>query len=710
MRLCRAVLHFKAVLDSDGSARAAGLVPLSTALELYFSTHFPAAVCFSRILGFYASVVAYQGIPVCRAVARFLHLLPGEDLSAEALRLWISLSVELAAREGSGGARCADLAVLHPEEFGGAPGVRRGAVGARRRSWLGGGGGPGPVLAAPGVAGAVVRDRLRAQGASAPLVPSDAFAEVVSEQLAGGRLPPADVGSLLFSLLGGGGGEPADAASHEKAGPLRVVWREDAHGVGELLPSQSPSRAGRAADATATSSGTVDFVAVEEGLLAVVDAWSAAEGRAHAALRAVLSLGGAAELAPRYDDDPSGTAESTDLGAAAASHDANVDETSRAPPAPAPLQAPPASPLQDRLPCAAGSFLATLQGATGLVALRSVGARDACNASSALVLHDARDPSALSPLLQRLVAGCSDALGGGLTQVLEPVALLLQRVWRLGLLFVSYDTRRSGLLPPWTFSVIVAASGLYDDDSATGGAAAVHKGLSRVLQQFAADPGPLSASAVFTGAIDRSSSGRVDVARYLHGPPAPTAAAAAAPTLASTAPTPPPVAIGARTVPIVTAETRIRGGGQTLSLSSTSQKVNVRDDEEGSSLPWATQLLRALPASPNGRPLRPREGAHRIRLITEDNVAVDYARFWAVLYGLVVEVRRGLGGGGGVCVCGGGGGWGAFLHCCENGYPLAWRLHAGSCRRASRANTHPTKLCRRRAAESKFRSRSGICC
>lgn len=648
VRLCRAILYFKTVLDSDGSARDAGHVPLSTALELYFSTHFPAAVCYQRMLGFYASVVSYQGIAVCRAVARFLHLLPGQDLSAESLRVWLALSVELAAREGSGGARCADLSMLYAEEFSGyTPAATNGA---RRRSWVGGGGGAGPLHAAPGVAGAVVRDRLRAQGSSAPLVSADAFAEAVSEQLSGGRLPPRALGGLLLDLLGGGGEGGGDAAT---AAALRVVWREGSgRGGGSLLPPPG-SRA---------SPGEHDFVAVEEGLLAVVDAWAAAEERAHVALRAVLGLGGAGALAPGYS---SGGHAGTTASAGAAP----------ATPAAPPGEPPSLTPAQVRLPCMAGSVLAALQSTAGVVALQAIGGRDACNVTAALAVHEAfaapsaaasRDPAAaLSPLLrvfitgERRDGGAFD--GGGAERASQSVrtlprlasaALLLQRVWRLGSVLVSYDTRRCGLLPPWTVAAILAASGLYDGRSA----AAMHGGLSRAFRSFAVEPGPQAVSSVFSETLSADARGRVDVARYLHEPPseappeAPSAAShlarggAGSPTWGQRSPSPIINTVG---------HLLLQGGGRPDGAEPASPPQLAERSRPGrespggtsphhlgaaaAAIPWAAQVLRAAPL-PSSSSRAHGGGAGASSLISDDSAAFDYARFWAVLYGLIVEV------------------------------------------------------------------------
>ena len=652
VRLCRAILYFKTVLDSDGSARDAGHVPLSTALELYFSTHFPAAVCYQRMLGFYASVVSYQGIAVCRAVARFLHLLPGQDLSAESLRVWLALSVELAAREGSGGARCADLCVLHPEEFSGY--TPAATSGARRRSWIGGGGGVGPLHAAPGVAGAVVRDRLRAQGSSAPLVSADAFAEAVSEQLSGGRLPPRALGSLLLDLLGGGG-EGAGDATPAGAAALRIVWREGNGRGGSFLPPPG----------SCASLGERDFVAVEEGLLAVVDAWAAAEDRAHAALRAMLGLGGAGALAPVHSSG--GHATTTALvGAAPAT------------PAAPPGEPPSLTPAQVRLPCMAGSVLATLQSTDGVVALQAIGGRDACNVTAALAIHEAfsapsaaasHDPAAaLSPLLRMFITGgrrdggISDGGGDAERASMRPrlaaAALLLQRVWRLGSVLVSYDTRRCGLLPPWTVAVILAASGLYDGCSA----AAMHDGLSRAFRSFAVDPGPQAVSSVFSETLSADARGRVDVARYLHEPPpeaqdTPSAASflarggAGSPMGGQRSPSPTNI----NTVGHLLLQGGRPDGAEPAFPPQLAERPRPGRESPGGTLPhhpggaaaagaaipWAAQVLRAAPLPSSSRAHG--GGGAGTSLISDDSAAFDYARFWAVLYGLVVEVCRAAG-------------------------------------------------------------------
>ena len=59
VRLCRAILHFKTALDNDAAA-GSEKVSLPTAVELYFSSHFPGAVCYKRMTGFFASLVGYQ--------------------------------------------------------------------------------------------------------------------------------------------------------------------------------------------------------------------------------------------------------------------------------------------------------------------------------------------------------------------------------------------------------------------------------------------------------------------------------------------------------------------------------------------------------------------------------------------------------------------------------------------------------------------------
>jgi hypothetical protein len=579
VRLCRAILSLKTLLDAEGER-----VPLATVTEVYFATHFASSAAYRRLVGFYASIVSYQAIAVCRTFSRFLHLFPGEDLSTDALQVFLDVSAALSTRQGSGGSRSVALAVLYPN-VAAATGTT--AVSAAQASEGDCGDDPSNIA---GVAGAVLREQLRLSGASMPLVEADLCAEVASTMLSG-RMPPADVGALLLRLIDG------------------------------------------SAARTVRTEGALQFLVVEEAVAAIVDAWAVSEHHAHSALRCVFSLAGASALSPSYlgEDDAAQTA---------ATHS---------------------------LPCEPGSIMSQLQGIETIRALATIGARDACNVSAESFFSESSctDPQLLQAILSEVPASSN-----GSREELAVALDLLGRVWRLAALFVSYDLRRCGLLAPWAFAVIIAASGLYEGASPSE----MYRGLEAVICAFAAPPlGPASfgstppaLSSVFTGHVDRSPGiAGVSVGRYLHEPPvsramgtpeSPSSLAASVPRPAAAALTaairgatpaphtlshhyyaceraPSPTGGGVPFLPPASAGLEKESSGKALQVLS--------DGSSPSAIPWAAAILRAGPeptswVASSGVGGRQPSGSDLLNDPLAES-SVDYARFWSVLYGLVLQ-------------------------------------------------------------------------